>query len=164
MRRYKLLALPALLLGCADVGDTLLDITYDPCAPLVLAPRADTTEEELASIDDAIAMWRAVGLEGLTREPVEGAPWILIGFDRAPMSFYGVYQDEYGDILINREMTDRRERAITIAHELGHAFGLWHVSRGERISVMNAPNLEVEPTAEDVDAVAAVWPSCAAGP
>ncbi len=47
--------------------------------------------------------------------------------------------------------------AVTIAHEIGHAFGLVHVPAGQRTSVMNPNNLVIEPTAEDVDTLAMRW-------
>ena len=52
--------------------------------------------------------------------------------------------------------------AVTIAHEIGHAFGLVHVPADQRTSVMNPNNLVVEPTAEDVDTLATRWGGCLA--
>ena len=51
---------------------------------------------------------------------------------------------------------DRR----VIAHELGHAFGLFHVPASERISLMNPGNLTTPPTTADQAALAALWGSC----
>ena len=50
---------------------------------------------------------------------------------------------------------------VTIAHEIGHAFGLVHVS--DRPSVMNVGNLVVEPNTGDVTALVALWSTCDAG-
>ena len=46
---------------------------------------------------------------------------------------------------------------MTIAHEIGHAFGLWHVKPSVRRSVMNPGNTTVTPTERDVDSVRALW-------
>lgn len=156
------LVLTTLLLGgsCDDPGDTFLDVTYDPCQPLVVAPAADTTPEELAGIDEAIAMWNQVADTQLTREDIPGAARVPIAFESAPLAFYGVYQDESGDILINRRLTDPQGRAVTIAHELGHAMGLWHVPSGLRVSVMNAPNLTIVPTPADAASLVTTWGAC----
>jgi predicted Zn-dependent protease len=46
---------------------------------------------------------------------------------------------------------------VTIAHELGHTFGLWHVHPSTRRSVMNPGNTTITPTERDVDSVRALW-------
>jgi hypothetical protein len=144
--------LPVLAAACAE-PDPTIDVRFDPCAALVLVPAADATAAELASIDDAIAMWNAAAGTQLTRTPAPGVAAVPIGFEPAALAFLGVYDDESGVILVNRNLTDRRERAITIAHELGHAFGLWHVPRDVRPSVMNAPNVTTAPTPADAAAL-----------
>ena len=51
-------------------------------------------------------------------------------------------------------------QAVTIAHEIGHAFGLAHVPAGERASVMNPGNLNIEPNADDAATLALRWGAC----
>lgn len=135
-------------------------ILYNPCDDVVIDVGDGTTSAELSSIDEALAMWAAVGLGTLTREPVPGAQRIPLWFDEAAPFFYGVYQPAIGDVVINRALSNQRDRSITIAHELGHAFGLLHVDGDIRSSVMNAGNLTVAPTAEDVAALGRYWGRC----
>jgi hypothetical protein len=168
MRPCRSIGLPLVpllfLAACAemdDPGDTRIDITFDPCEPLVLEPAADATDEERASIARAIAMWNALIGGRLTMDEVPGARRLPVSFEEAPGSFYGVYEDEQGAILVNRRLEDDRERSITIAHELGHAFGMFHVDRDEATSVMNTANLTVAPQPFDADAIAALWGACA---
>jgi hypothetical protein len=154
--------LPAVvLLGACVTPDGVIDVTYDACAPIVIVPAADATAAELQSVDDAIAMWREVGVAALTRDEVSGAPRLSIRFEEAAPSWHGQYEDEAGEVYINRLLVDRHQRAVTIAHELGHAFGLPHIEAEERTSVMNRANLTVEPTGGDREAVAALWGRCA---
>ena len=88
------------------------------------------------------------------------APQIPILFEDAPLLYFGRYEDETVQLYINRRLTDASQRAVTIAHELGHTFGLEHVAADERDSVMNSGNRTIVPTAEDADAVRALWPTC----
>lgn len=154
-----------LSLACAgDSGDHVLEITFDPCAPLRIEPAADVRHEEHRSIDAAIALWRDV--LGVAAEQAEsadaGVPVIAIRFERAAPAFRGIYLDEIGEVVINRVLEDDRVRTIAIAHELGHAFGLWHVDPQDHSSVMIAGNIEIAPTTDDAAALAAAWPSCPA--
>jgi hypothetical protein len=48
--------------------------------------------------------------------------------------------------------------ADVIAHEIGHAFGLVHVTG--RASVMNAGNIDVAPNAGDAADLSALWGAC----
>ena len=73
---------------------------------------------------------------------------------------YGLYDDTDLILEISNALTDD-QRAIVIAHELGHAFGLVHVPKEERASVMNVGNLQIVPTDDDRLAVAALWGDCA---
>jgi len=150
----------ALLGACGSgAGDTVLDVVFDPCEPVpVVAPTA--TAEQLASIDDAIAMWRADGAGAIAREPASAAPALEVRFEEAAGNFHGVYEDEIGVIYVNATLTDRGQRAITIAHEIGHALGLWHVSPDTRISVMNPGNLTVAPNPGDREALVQLWGDC----
>jgi Zn-dependent peptidase ImmA (M78 family) len=73
---------------------------------------------------------------------------------------FGFYDDVDVKLEISDALSDD-QRAIVIAHELGHAFGLVHVAATERASVMNVANLRIAPTAADQLAVAALWGDCA---
>lgn len=129
---------------------------FDPCEPAaVTAPGASA--EQLASIDDAIAMWRADGIMQLSRGD-SGA--ISVVFRDGAAAIYGYYEDTAATIYVNLELTDPAERAVTIAHELGHAFGLVHVAANVRPSVMNPGNLTVVPDGDDAAVLASKWGSC----
>lgn len=149
------------VIGCAGGGDDVLDVTFDACRPVVLVPAADTAADELAGIEAALAMWARWGFDGPTLEPIPDAPRLPIVFADAAPAFRGVYEDEAGIIYVNRRLTEPRARGVTIAHELGHAFGLWHVPADARASVMNPGNIVIEPDAVDAADVAAIWGDCA---
>jgi hypothetical protein len=142
--------------------DTDIDITYDPCASLWVDAAADATAAERLSIDDAIEMWNQTGSTRLLRDGNDGEPRLVVLFEKAPLAYYGLYRDEVGDIVINRHLWDRWVRALTIAHELGHAFGLTHVDKGTRTSVMNPGNDPGRPTDQDAEALGRLWGRCAA--
>ena len=129
----------ALAIGCGSTDDTI-DRTFDPCAFAI-----DTT---VAGVSEALALW------GLESAP--GAPEIVITFEDAAPSFHGLYDDEAGMIYVNSRLTDPAARAIVIAHELGHAFGLPHID--VRTSVMNRGNLSTTPTLDDVALIASCAP------
>jgi Zn-dependent peptidase ImmA (M78 family) len=138
----------------------VLDIVFDPCEPVLLdAPGA--TAEQRVSIDAALVMWRALGVIGPRVEADAGTPRIEVRFEDAAAAFHGLYDDEHGIIFINAHLDSDHERAVTVAHELGHALGMWHV--GDRVSVMNPGNLDVEPTAGDLAALEALWGTCGPG-
>jgi predicted Zn-dependent protease len=112
------------------------------------------------SIDTAIVLWNEAGGFGLTRDAKETLPRLRVQFEKALSSFRGVYDDERGVVIINERLDDPRALALTVAHELGHAFGLWHVASSSRTSLMNPGVVTVEPTPEDVNEVRAIWGSC----
>lgn len=133
-------------------------LTFDPCEPVaVAAPGA--TAEQLASIADAFALWRSDGVTSFTL--ADTAP-ISIAFRSAAPAMYGYYDDTSATVYINTELADPAQRAITIAHELGHALGLVHVAAATRTSVMNPGNLSVAPNDGDLAALARVWGACSA--
>jgi predicted Zn-dependent protease len=135
-------------------------LTFDPCgATQVAAPAA--TADQLASVDDALALWRADGVRGLSRGD---AAEVAIEFRAAGASIYGFYDDTTATLYVNVRLTDRAQRAITIAHELGHALGLAHVPAAAGPSVMNPGNLTVAPNPADLAALAAKWGACPATP
>lgn len=114
------------------------------------------TEVQATGIDDALMLWRAHGVSSIERTDAE--PALEIRFERAAGAFYGLYDDEHSIIYINAEIIDPRRLEIVIAHELGHAFGLDHITG--RPSLMNPGNDDVLPTAEDNAAVQALWGPC----
>ena len=122
----------ALIGGCAGgPQDTTLDIVSDVCEPTAVIASSDLSQPQLASIDDAAEF------------------------------FHGLYDDEHGVVYINRALSDDHQRTVTVAHELGHAFGLLHIDRDARVSVMNPNNLSVEPNDGDAAELVALWGSCA---
>lgn len=152
------------LAGCADgmdeTGDPLL---FDPCEPLVVRAHGELSAQESASLDAAIALWNAAGPFQLTREAPAPVPSIPVIFKTSASFVHGFYSPEDGSVTINRKLT-LRGSTITVAHELGHAFGLRHVGRGTRSSVMNPANLTTEPTAQDAARLRELWPSCTPRP
>jgi hypothetical protein len=145
-----------LLVACVE-GDGTIDITHDPCAPIDIAiVGADGVQA--TGVDQAIASWRARGVTAFDRRG-EG-PAIEIRFEPAALSFHGVYDDELGIVYVNQQIHDLDPLAVVVAHELGHAFGLSHVQRIERISLMNPGNLVTPPTDVDQRALEAMWGAC----
>jgi hypothetical protein len=133
--------------ACGSEGSDGPGIVFDPCQPTLLLPGGDASAAERASLSDALELWRSVGGPDLSLTN-EAAPQVLpVGFESAAPAFFGLYRPDRGDILINRQLGDAAARAITLAHEIGHAFGLAHVN-GHR-SLMNPGNLRVPPAAED---------------
>lgn len=144
--------------GC-DPGPQHFAMVFDPCAPLVLEPAPDTTPEQRASIEDAIAMWNDVALVQLTLEPDPDARALPIRFTDSEL-YMGRFDDTAGEIALARRVTERNARAVVLAHELGHAFNLYHVDDEERVSVMNEGNVDVPPNAGDAAALEGVWGDC----
>ncbi len=152
--------LAAWISGCATKTDSTIDLVFDPCTTRVVAG-AGATPSQLASIDRALELWNRAA--GLSLERVSDPPSdtvIEVSFVPTIAALRGVYDDEVGAVMINRDIEADEERALTIAHELGHAFGLHHVSVDERASLMNPGNVRVPPTAEDVDELRASWGNC----
>ncbi|HWM84236.1 MAG TPA: matrixin family metalloprotease [Kofleriaceae bacterium] len=157
--------LSAALLGACAGGDGTLEVVYDPCEPIALVASTGAEPDEVTSIDGAIEMWDRMGLGALSRvEPGQAGAFdgrtIEVTFETAAPVFYGVYDDESGAVFVNRRIENQHARAVTVAHEVGHAFGLAHVSG--RDSVMNPKNLVVEPNLEDAGELSALWGDCAA--
>jgi hypothetical protein len=142
-----------LAVGACSAGDSTIDITHDPCSGVTLA--GPTDEIRIAGIDGAISLW---GQRGVTLARVEDSPTITLELGEAAGAFHGVYDDEHSIIYINNDLVDPAQLAIVIAHEVGHAFGLAHVT--DRTSLMNPGNLVTPPTAEDQGAIEALWGAC----
>lgn len=134
-----------------------MQINYDPCLPLVVVPPANVSPAQLQSIDSAIAMWRSAGLAQVSRVESPDAQHLPVRFQKALPAFFGIYLDKTGEVVVNTSLTDSSQRAITLAHEMGHAWGLWHIEPSVRVSVMNKGNLKVKPLAADGDAILAHW-------
>lgn len=160
LRILAVLGLAMLATACVDSTVRPIENTHTPCQPLVIVPPANVTVAELLSIDDAIELWHGRGAPNLTREEVPGAPHVPLRFETAAGMFYGIYLDHVGELVINTTLTDRRERAITIAHELGHVMGLVHIARTTRTSLMNTGNLVTPPQPSDTAALAVQWGAC----
>ena len=155
----------AVLSGCVGGDDGPPPALADPCAAIVLVPAAEATDGQRAAIVNAAAMWAAVAgtrmvLPGAAPGNANDATAtpIPIRFASAPLAFLGAYEVERGDLVINSDIPDETTRAITVAHELGHAFGLVHVTG--RDSVMNAGNTTITPNALDATDLAARWGVC----
>jgi len=147
----------AVLASACSTGDEVSTIqtTIDACAPLALVADEAPSPLQQAGIDGAYALWRDRGAPALGRRA--GATMSIV-FDEAAAAFHGLYDDQTGVIYVNRGIADESVLAIVIAHELGHAFGLPHVT--DRVSVMNPGNLETPPTTTDHLAVQALWGPC----
>lgn len=159
--RFTLLLFAAASLGaCAadPADDEALEIVFDVCQPIELVAADDASVDERRGIEVGAAMWTSMGHYQLTGG--DDAQRIDVVFQDAAAAFHGFYDDERGMVFVNRGLTDEHQRAVTVAHELGHAFGLLHVESASRPSVMNPANLFIEPNADDAAALAALWGDC----
>jgi hypothetical protein len=149
--------------GCEPPPPNTSPVVYDPCAPLVIVIEPDTSAAERRAVEAGLRLWNERAQTHLTLA-AEDTPLevrrLSLYFQRAAGAFHGFYDDRAGAVFINRQLSGEQERAITVAHELGHAFGLAHVAPGARPSVMNGGNLVVEPTASDAEALRQVWGAC----
>jgi hypothetical protein len=158
---WRALAVLAFFAACSPDAPGGNRTVFDPCRPVLLIPDGMTTAEERASIAAAIDLWRNAAALRATLDPSADAPRLPIRFQMAAGAFHGLYDDHIGEIFVNDSFAAADARTITIAHEMGHAFGLSHVPASERASLMNPGNTTVPPTAEDVAALAALWGHCA---
>jgi len=121
---------------------------------------AGATADQIDSIGRAIDMWSVRGVTGLVLDADGAAPAIALEFRDAAPTFHGYYDPDLGAVYINVDLVDPDQRAVTIAHELGHAFGLAHVARDVRSAVMNPDHLSIAPTGDDEAALDAIWGAC----
>jgi matrixin len=143
----------AAVAGCS-ARDPALVPKHDACAPLALVA-ATANDVQRAALDDAQALWRDRGAPALGRT-ADAA--LEVRFEPAAGAYHGLYDDEHDIIYINSTLTTSPELAVVIAHEVGHAFGLVHVT--DRTSVMSPGNLTTTPTEADQQALALIWGSC----
>lgn len=152
--------------ACAACGDPQASESagaHDACAPVAITTAtAAASPAEQAGIDGALALWRDHGVSAFDASPGAAAAGstIAIQFADAPAAFHGIYDPAMDRVLINRDLMDPAAIAIVIAHELGHAFGLVHISPAARRSLMNPGNLVTPPTEADQQAVEALWGRC----
>jgi hypothetical protein len=162
LRLAAVIVLFASAAGCGNGGYQSDEwVAFDACAALPIVPDAALTETQSAGIVAAMALWNERAGTRLTLATDRDVPGLPIHFQGAAPNFHGLYDAPNGQVYINTDL-DGSALAVTIAHEIGHAFGLSHVSAGQRSSVMNPNNLVVEPTAEDVDTLAMRWGVCLA--
>jgi hypothetical protein len=149
--------------GCAqDPAASGPAVAFDPCTPVSLVPDATATDTQLQGVAAGAALWNASAasdlLSGSSASGGAG-PTLPIHFQVAGAPFHGLYDAPSGQIYINDDLAGD-ELAITIAHEVGHSFGLVHIPSNERPSLMNPANLTVVPTAADVATLAGLWGRC----
>jgi hypothetical protein len=144
--------------GCGDASPAGPEVHFDACQDVILVPDASITDAQLAGVRAGTALWNERARTRLTLDTAVAAPALAIRFQRAAAPFHGFYDAQTATVFINEDLKDAAQ-AVVIAHEIGHAFSLAHVS--QRPSVMSAGNLETEPTAEDVETLASLWGPCA---
>jgi hypothetical protein len=149
-------------IGCAqDPAASGPAVAFDPCTPVTLVPDATATGAQLAGVVAGAALWNASASSDLLSAGSAGTagPTLPIHFQVAAAPFNGLYDAPSGQIYINDDLSGD-ELEITIAHEIGHSFGLVHIPTSVRPSLMNPANLTVLPTAADVATLAGIWGRC----
>lgn len=157
---FLLLLLLAAGCGGASPSESSAAIRFNPCEPLALVLDVSATPDETSGALAAIGLWNAAAGARLSAGAPDPAGTALpVTFQAAAAPSHGFYDPTGGEVFVNRDLAGR-PLLVTIAHEVGHAFGLVHVTG--RPSVMNAGNLDVEPNADDVTTLATLWGSCEA--
>ncbi len=137
-------------------------VTFDPCAPVTLTPDATASAVELGGIAAAAALWNqdaGSALAMVAPAGTDGGPSLPIHFQNAAAPIHGLYDAPDGQVFINDDLSGA-ELSITIAHEIGHSFGLVHIPPDVRPSLMNPGNLTVSITPADVTTLAGLWGRC----
>jgi hypothetical protein len=142
---------PLVACGGNDNGGTI-ELTHDACAPLALVSDAPEVQ---SALDEAHALWRDRGAPSLG---LRAGATVEVQLDQAAGAFHGLYDDKNGIIYINEDLIGKPALPIVIAHELGHALGLLHITG--RASVMNPGNLTIAPNEEDQRALELIWGAC----
>ena len=164
-RVVTILVAVASAIGCAqNPSASGPAVTFDPCTPVTLVPDATATEAQLGGVVAGAALWNSSAASDLLPGSSAGGgsgpgAALPIHFQVAGAPFHGLYDAPSGQIYINDDLTGD-ELAITIAHEVGHSFGLVHIPSNERASLMNPANLTVLPTVADVATLAGLWGRC----
>jgi hypothetical protein len=138
----------------ANDGNSTIEHTHDACSPLALVSEAPT-EVQTAGMRGGEQLWVDYGAPAIGRR---SGTTLQVVFEEAAGAFRGLYDDQQVLIYINRGITDEATLSVVIAHELGHAFGLPHIT--DRPSVMNPGNLTIRPNADDRLAIEALWGAC----
>lgn len=152
----------AVALGCGPSSETNgPSIRFDPCQPLALVPDPGAGIAQTQGIAAGLALWdlSAETRLALAAPGTTATPALPIHFQAAAAPFHGLYDPTNAEVFVNDDLAGTAQ-AITIAHEIGHAFGLVHVSAAERPSLMNPDNLDVTPTEADVETLAGLWRRC----
>ncbi|HVZ72595.1 MAG TPA: hypothetical protein VHJ20_09490 [Polyangia bacterium] len=149
--------------GTASTSDLTAALRFDPCAPLTLILDADATATERAGARAAIDQWHAVAAVHATLAPngagASSGATLSVRYLAAAAPDHGVFDPASAAVFVNDDLAaEPAALAVTIAHELGHAFGLLHVIG--RASVMNPGNLTITPDAADAAALVAAWGVC----
>ncbi len=177
--RLALFALVILSTAGCIATDDVIDVVFDPCSPTMVTVSSSVDAGEtldprhVVAIEQAIVLWSSVlpisakwsdaseqpsSLE-VDIQPAHEPSVLFVSFRELSPILNGTYRDEEGEILVNNQL-EENEQAVTLAHEMGHAFGLLHVGTDSRPSVMNAGNTTTAPTVEDAELLRTMWSSC----
>jgi hypothetical protein len=159
LSQRNLIGLIALALtACSSSSPDGPGVVYDPCNAAV---RVQGNAAQEAAVGAALALWNAAaGLDlALDATAAPTKKRIPAVFEDTAV-FHGFYDDQHGVVYLN-ERLGASTQTIVAAHELGHSFGLVHVERSERPSLMNPGNLDIGPSAEDAAALLPLWGKCA---